>query len=380
MQLRKFSQWQAAVVSVFALLLIAPVLGATEGTGGDPSAESPPSGVAEASTGVPDAATANEDTESAAEPEPVTVREALVAIRGDRGTGLGALVEIKGDRFVLTSLSALAPNRRMSVQTSSGQLVPVARLVGAVDADIALLQLGEGAEGLPVVKAKLDAELESGDKLTIQSPHEALEISSGSLSGGRLETKSLEVPVFSGAPVVLDGEVVGVFSPASNVYAGVKDGSSAASKDGNVWEAGLVLLEPDLEWQSVDPLLMSTQYATLEETAEQLKNLSVLLRVGSMNSESLTAQPLIAAQSRLKQNLLDLRGSDGAELERAYQRFEFSVRSYASEISPTLATAGRDYYGYFQPTIRVLETLYEPVSEKLAELKANPSKARSYAR
>ncbi len=392
MQLRKFSEWWrfAGVFPVSALFLAIsfPVLLAEEETAPTPAPTA--EGVTgEASSDAEEPAGESSDPPAAeagkeVEAEPVgesgyaPVTEALVAIRGDRQSGIGTLVEIDGEVFVLTALSAFAKNSRMALRTATGETIPVDGVAGARNSDLAMLKVAGDTSELPVAGSLFDAPLESGTSLTIQTPHDELEASGGSVEGGRAAAPETRSFVFAGTPVVLDGKVVGVFSPARNVFAG--SGDEPPPTEGEVWQDGMVFLSSDLRWQPINPIRMAAQARTLAGVAAQVQQLGAFLGVGSLGFSEVSVQPLLSAKSRLYDGILDSRDKTATDLKRVRDRFVFSVTSFSSDIAPTLIAAGRDYYGYFQPEVAVLKNLYRPVWEKLSELKESPSKADGYAR
>lgn len=74
----------------------------------------------------------------------------IVVIEGDKGAGSGFLTYVDHGLCVVTNLHVLGNNTKFTIKTLSGQDVKVdaKKIMGAVDADIALLGVAEGQESL----------------------------------------------------------------------------------------------------------------------------------------------------------------------------------------------------------------------------------------
>jgi len=306
----------------------------------------------------------------------VSPGEALVAIRGNSSNGVGTLVRIKGVDFVMTAISSLAPNSRITVTTVDGTIIPVTGLIGLRDGDLALLRIGEGEVDLPVAEASFDADSDARKEFVIQTPHKAVPVSASAAKDGRVAVSDLNERVFPGTPVVIGSKVAGVFSPARNVF-GVAETSPS---EGEVWSAGMVFLPSEGDWEPIDPQRLMRQSNELAEAAFVVRNLAALLNAGPVGRTTLVAQPLIAAQDRLRQGIEDTRDKSASDKERVFDRFVFSVNGFGSDVLPLLVTADRDFYGYMQPEVEKLKDLYKPVWEKVEEIKANPQRSSSYTR
>jgi hypothetical protein len=117
---------------------------------------------------VPDSAILPAITPPAPPPPKLTDSQvrAIVTIQGDNAKGSGFLVHTAKGYFAVTHLHLLAANPNVQIFTSSGELITVLSLKGAVDRDLALLAIKDNHYSyLPLASG--DSALEAGDEVII---------------------------------------------------------------------------------------------------------------------------------------------------------------------------------------------------------------------
>ena len=311
---------------------------------------------------------ATEDSEETPKKEPNygDPAEALVAVRGDAGAGLGILSFFEGKTVVVTSVSALEGSRRLLVNRADGSNVPIAGVAAVRGRDLALLAVNDEGLDLPYAELSFTAELDSKKFAGLLTPQGLIALSLEKKGkDGRYPVRPLETPVFAGTPVLVGGEVFGVYSPERSL--GQEE----------IWPAGVEAVSPPFQWEILNLRTMAAEGESLEESYEMLSQIGLLLGV-NRSKGALTLQRLVAAKDRLKDSLE--RYSQPVELNSARGRFIFSVRSALGTVETDLQEARLGFYSYFSPEIEAQIEMYSPIREKMQELSENPRSADSYAR
>ena len=89
----------------------------------------------------------------------------LVEIRGDRGSGTGFFVELKGKNFIVTNQHVLSGNETIEFYASDGETIATGNIFGAEGYDVALIQVDSPPATL-TVKDEID-KLKLEDKKVI---------------------------------------------------------------------------------------------------------------------------------------------------------------------------------------------------------------------
>ncbi len=321
-----------------------------------------------------DAASGEDAGSPAPEAAPLfaSVKEAMVAVRGDARVGMGVIVMIDDRPVVLTTLSALDGNRRMVVNTAEGEILPITGIVGAMDQDLAMLIVGEGE--WPTAELRRDARIEKGGTTTVFLPQGEEPVTVEDSGGNRLKVKSPETPIYPGAPVASGGAVLAVFSPERNVQG---MGTTEGSKIEPIWSDGIVPVPSIVQWEAIDLPAMASEREDLRENARIIREAGAFLGTGSKDT-AVSLQPLVSARDRLGSSLR--RGTQEVERNSARRSFIHSVGSVIGGVESDLTGDLETFYSYYVPEIRAMLELYRPIGKKLDQLARNPRAADSFAR
>ncbi len=299
--------------------------------------------------------------------------EALVAIRGDARAGLGTLALFEGNVVAVTSISALEGNRRILANTPDGVEIPVVGVAGVYGKDLAFLAMNAEGLDLPVAELNFDASVDPKDKVKILDQRGETDVTLAKGNSGRMNVDKLERQIFPGSPVVRDGKIIGVFSPARVVGAGSgrKGGGTA------IWSDAVVPLPSSPRWEVIVLPVMAVERESLDQALTMINELSALLGVGARDKEA-TMQRLIAARKRLADGLE--RSNQELERDNARRGFIFSVKSATGAVEADLQEVTNGSYSYFAPEVSALVDLFRPVQSKINALEKNPRSADSFAR
>ena len=298
--------------------------------------------------------------------------EAMVAVRGDARVGLGVIVKFEGRSVVLTTLSALDGSRRMVVNTADGETLPITGIVGAMDRDLAMLNIEEGE--WPTAELKMAPAIKKNGTMTVFLPRRKESLTVEDNGSTRLKVKSPEAPVYPGAPVSSGGAVVALYSPERNV-SGM--GTTRGATIGPIWPDGIVPVSTTIQWEAINLPTMASERENLRENARIIREGGAFLGVGSRDT-TVSLQPLLSARDRLGSSFQ--RSTQEVEKNQARRGFVHSVSSVIGGVESNLTRDLETSYSYFVPEIRVLMELYQPIGKKLDQLARNPRAADSFAR
>ena len=283
------------------------------------------------------------------------------------------MIKVQEREVILTSLSALDGSRDIHVNMADGTKIPVGSVVAFNGTDLAFITIEGETDELPIYEWDPEVTLNAGDSVTIINPRRTIE---GKIDGGapgRYAMRRPEGRIFAGAPVVRDGELVGVVSPSR--FLGISSGSKSGRTE--IVPFGIANLPPKAKWEVIDLRKMSFEREAINQWTNTLSGLGAFFGVSRSTGE-VEMQRLVAAQKRLKEGLD--RSDQDVERDNARKRFVFSVRSAVGALVTDLQQAQTGYYSYFDPEIDELIKLYRPIGAKLEALEANPRTADSYAR
>lgn len=317
-----------------------------------------------------------ETAEEVDTPEPkvaVDPRDSLVAVRGNQSVGLGILGLYEGSPVVVTSVSAIVGSRVILVTTPDGTEIPIVGVAAVRGRDLAFLAVGEGVPEIPTVEVDFGSEIDPKAEVSILNPKTDVPLTLGSPKDGRYPVDRLESPIFPGAPVLMGDTVIGVFSPARSL----SQGQSSKDKNTQLWPAGVVGLQPPVQWEPIDLRTMAFEDETLAEAYLVLEQMGAFLGAGK-SGVAVTMQPLLAAQRRLADGLS--RANQEVEKERARSSFIFSVKSAVGSVESDLREAQLGFYSFFSPQITQLIEVYRPIREKISGFEGNPGSVDSFAR
>jgi hypothetical protein len=150
---------------------------------------------------------------------------AVVVVHGDRSQGAGFLLKTADGLFVVTHLDLLAANPHLVVTTVTGKPVPIGKLEGAADRDLALLAVGTPNLDHLVLPDNLEATVKSEDTVLVPDVGDDGQVTTGrtvrigTVSPGKIDFDDRLESSCVGAPAVQEksGDAVAIATATPRV-------------------------------------------------------------------------------------------------------------------------------------------------------------------
>ena len=243
--------------------------------------------------------------------------QAVVVIKGDNAEGTGFLVKTADGPMVVTNLHVLANNPNIKILTYNGVSITPTGMKGAMDRDLAMLPIQDGAYTYLPLATDIGKAAQIGDEVITPGNSQGGDVvlsTKGKLLALGPDRVEFDNPIYhgnSGGPVfhTASGTVLGVVTEAMKVdVSNNLDKTSFQSRNSAIASSiryfGL-RLDTVAKWETYDPRRFQNETAFLDQFNKQSRCLDSYLNPPKDNGNGTSASSSSAHDTDAKLYLTD---------------------------------------------------------------------------